>query len=98
MENLKFSRKVFSNKYECGSRGNIAVERQVWRIQDIEELVKRFMNLESQEGKKIRDRAKEPKVVCCKAIGKGGFSDRNLDAFISDISYFILNVTDITGV
>ncbi|RHN56617.1 putative 7-deoxyloganetin glucosyltransferase [Medicago truncatula] len=45
-------------------------------------LVKRFMNLESQEGKKIRDRAKEPKVVCCKAIGKGGFSDRNLDAFI----------------
>ena len=54
--------------------------------EDIEELVKRFMDLESQEGKKIRDRARELKVMCRKAIGKGGSSDRNLDAFISDIS------------
>jgi len=54
--------------------------------EDMEELVKRFMDLESQEGKKIRDRARELKVMCRKAIGKGGSSDRNLDAFISDIS------------
>ncbi|AES98784.1 putative UDP-glucuronosyl/UDP-glucosyltransferase [Medicago truncatula] len=54
--------------------------------EDIEELVKRFMDLENQEGKKIRDRARELKVMFRKAIGKGGSSDRNLDAFISDIS------------
>jgi hypothetical protein len=52
----------------------------------IVELVKRFMDLECQEGKKIRDRARELKVICHKAIAKGGSSDRNLDAFISDIS------------
>jgi len=44
------------------------------------------MDLESHEGKKIRDRAKELKIVCRKAIGKGGSSDRNLDTFMSDIS------------
>jgi len=54
--------------------------------EDMEELVKRFMDLESQEGKKIRDRARELRVMCGKAIGKGGSSDRNLDEFISDIS------------
>ncbi|CAL5189709.1 unnamed protein product [Lathyrus oleraceus] len=55
--------------------------------EDIEVLVKRFMDLESQEGKKIRDRAKELKVMCHKAIGKGGSSDKNLQAFFSDISF-----------
>jgi len=53
--------------------------------EDMEELVKRFMDLESQEGKKIRESARELKVMCGKAIGKGGSSDRNLDAFIRDI-------------
>lgn len=55
--------------------------------EDIEELVKRFMDVESQEGKKIRDRARDLKFMCHKAIGEGGSSYTNLDAFISDISF-----------
>ncbi|PNY14822.1 UDP-glycosyltransferase 87A2-like protein [Trifolium pratense] len=54
--------------------------------EDIEVLVTMFMDIESQEGRKIRDRARELKAMCRKAIGKGGSSDRNLNAFISDIS------------
>ncbi|KAJ1437572.1 UDP-glucuronosyl/UDP-glucosyltransferase [Sesbania bispinosa] len=54
--------------------------------ENIEGLVKRFMDLESQEGKKIRDRARELKAICHRAIGKGGSSDGNLDAFIRGIS------------
>ncbi|KAL9316550.1 hypothetical protein ACSQ67_017551 [Phaseolus vulgaris] len=52
----------------------------------IEKLVKRFMDLESQEGKQIRDRAREIRAMCLKAIGTGGSSDGNLDAFIRDIN------------
>ncbi|XP_027332918.1 UDP-glycosyltransferase 87A1-like [Abrus precatorius] len=54
--------------------------------ENIEEVVKRFMDIESQEGKKIRDRARGLKVICHRAIVKGGSSDGNLDAFIRDIS------------
>ncbi|WJX63658.1 7-deoxyloganetin glucosyltransferase [Trifolium repens] len=54
--------------------------------EDIEVLVKRFMDVENQEGRKIRDTARELKAMCHKAIGKGGSSDRNLNAFINDIS------------
>ncbi|QCD87983.1 UDP-glycosyltransferase 87A1-like [Vigna unguiculata] len=52
----------------------------------IEKLVNRFMDLESQEGKQIRDRASEIKAMCHRAIGTGGSSDGNLDAFIRYIS------------
>ncbi|TKY56524.1 UDP-glycosyltransferase 87A1 [Spatholobus suberectus] len=51
----------------------------------IEELVKRFMDHESQKGKEIRNRAREIKVICHRAIDTGGSSDGNLDAFIRDI-------------
>ncbi|XP_020228882.1 UDP-glycosyltransferase 87A1-like [Cajanus cajan] len=54
--------------------------------EEIEELVKRFMDVESQKGKEIRDRAREIKVMCHRAIATGGSSDGNLDAFIRDIS------------
>ncbi|CAJ1970677.1 unnamed protein product [Sphenostylis stenocarpa] len=52
----------------------------------IEKLVRRFMDLESQDGKQIRRRAREIKAMCHRAIGTGGSSDGNLDAFIRDIS------------
>ncbi|CAK8537857.1 unnamed protein product [Lathyrus sativus] len=55
--------------------------------EEIEVLVKSFMDLECEEGKKIRDRARELKVMFHKAIGKGGSSDKNLDAFFNDISF-----------
>ncbi|CAI8585902.1 unnamed protein product [Vicia faba] len=55
--------------------------------EDIEVLVEKFMDLESQEGKEIRDRARELKTMCHKAIGKGGSSYKNIDAFFNDISF-----------
>ncbi|XP_054790563.1 UDP-glycosyltransferase 87A1-like isoform X2 [Prosopis cineraria] len=54
--------------------------------EDISELVRRFMDLESREGKQIRDRARELKSLCVQAISKGGSSDGNLDSFLRDIS------------
>lgn len=69
--------KVWTSKF--GSEEIVAKEK-------IEELVKKFMDVESQKGKEIRDRAREIKVVCHKAIGVGGSSYGNLDAFIRDIS------------
>ena len=55
------------------------------RNEEISELVKRFMDLDSEEGRLIRDRARELKSVCVQAISKGGSSDANLDAFLQDI-------------
>lgn len=51
----------------------------------IEETVKGFMDIESTEGKKIRERARELKGICYRAVANGGSSDGNLDAFIRDI-------------
>ncbi|CAB4312427.1 unnamed protein product [Prunus armeniaca] len=53
--------------------------------EEIAELVQRFMDLESEEGKEMRKRAKQLQETCHGAIAKGGSSDRNLDAFIEDI-------------
>ncbi|KAK7300886.1 hypothetical protein RJT34_11737 [Clitoria ternatea] len=66
-------------KSKLGSEEIVAKE-------NIQELVKRFMDAESQEGKEIRDRARELKAICQRAIGAGGSSDENLNAFIKDIS------------
>ncbi|ONH99774.1 hypothetical protein PRUPE_6G050000 [Prunus persica] len=54
--------------------------------EEIAELVQRFMDLESKEGKEMRKRAKQLQETCHGAIAKGGSSDKNLDAFIEDIS------------
>jgi len=43
------------------------------------------MDLESQEGKQIRDRAREIKAMCHRAIGTGGSFDVNLDAFLRGV-------------
>ncbi|KAL6204351.1 hypothetical protein ACLB2K_021619 [Fragaria x ananassa] len=54
--------------------------------EEIAELVQRFMDVESNEGKEMRKRAKRLQETCHGAIAKGGSSDSNLDAFIKDIS------------
>ncbi|XP_015874644.2 UDP-glycosyltransferase 87A2-like isoform X3 [Ziziphus jujuba] len=54
--------------------------------EEIAELVQSFMNLESNEGKEIRKRARELSEVCHRAIGKSGSSETNLHAFIRDIT------------
>ncbi|KAM7256751.1 hypothetical protein ACFE04_012492 [Oxalis oulophora] len=54
--------------------------------EEISELVKRFMDLNNEETREIRQRAKEYREKCLQAIGKGGSTDANLDAFIKDIT------------
>lgn len=54
--------------------------------EEIAELVQRLMDVESNEGKEMRKRAKQLQETCHGAIAKGGSSDSNLDAFIKDIS------------
>ena len=53
---------------------------------EISELVKRFMDLESSDGKEMRKRVKEIQKYCHQAIAKSGSSDTNLDAFVKSIS------------
>ncbi|XP_050367454.1 UDP-glycosyltransferase 87A1-like [Argentina anserina] len=54
--------------------------------EEIAELVHWFMDVESNEGREMRKRAKQLQETCHGAIAKGGSSDSNLDAFIKDIS------------
>lgn len=54
--------------------------------EEIAGLVQRLMNVESKEGKEMRERAKQLQETCQGAIAKGGSSDSNLYAFIKDIS------------
>ncbi|XP_062086652.1 UDP-glycosyltransferase 87A1-like [Humulus lupulus] len=67
-------------KREVGSDENLIMKRD-----EIAELVGKFMDFESDVGKEIRKRAGELRDSCQRAIAKGGSSDSNLDAFISDI-------------
>ncbi|XP_054790567.1 UDP-glycosyltransferase 87A1-like [Prosopis cineraria] len=53
--------------------------------EEILKVLKMVMDLESKEGKKIRDKARELKALFRREIAKGGSSDLNLDAFVEDI-------------
>ncbi|XP_059430443.1 UDP-glycosyltransferase 87A2-like [Corylus avellana] len=55
--------------------------------EEIERLVKGFMDLESDEGKEVRRKARELQKICRQAIQKGGSTDASIDAFVSEISY-----------
>ncbi|PQM41086.1 UDP-glycosyltransferase 87A1 [Prunus yedoensis var. nudiflora] len=59
--------------------------------EEIVQLVQRFMDLESKEGKEMRERAKQLQETCQGAIAKGGSSDTNLDAFIKDVFHKTIN-------
>lgn len=54
--------------------------------EEISEIVRRFMDLSSSEGKQMRDRAKKLKDICHRATLEGGSSRHNLDEFIRSIS------------
>jgi UDP:flavonoid glycosyltransferase YjiC (YdhE family) len=53
---------------------------------EISELVKKFMDRESNEGNEMKKRAKQLQKACRGAIADGGSSETNLEAFIRDIS------------
>lgn len=57
------------------------VSRQV-----IAENVRRFMDLDGEDGKEIRKRASELQRACGEAVLKGGSSYSDVDAFIGDMS------------
>ncbi|XVF46188.1 hypothetical protein PTKIN_Ptkin03bG0007200 [Pterospermum kingtungense] len=80
------SRQIMED-WKNGWRVNTMVEAEkLVTKEDIAELVRRFMDGESNEGKEIRKRAKELKDKCVVAISEGGSSSANLDAFINSIS------------
>lgn len=54
--------------------------------EEIAALVQRFMDLESNEGKEIRERGRELGEICQRATQKGGSSETYLKAFIHGIS------------
>ncbi|KAK6234574.1 UDP-glucuronosyl/UDP-glucosyltransferase - like 10 [Theobroma cacao] len=54
--------------------------------EEIAGIIRRFMNLESEEGKEMRKRAKKLSQVCRQAVQKGGSSDTDLQAFVNDIA------------
>ncbi|GKV20726.1 hypothetical protein SLEP1_g30808 [Rubroshorea leprosula] len=62
-----------------------AMENLVTR-EEIAELVREFMDLQNDEGKEMRRRAKELKELCLHAIGGDGSLERSIKSFISNIS------------
>ncbi|KAJ4725506.1 UDP-glycosyltransferase [Melia azedarach] len=54
---------------------------------EISELVKRFMDLESGERKEISKRVEELKKICQAAAAESGSSITNMDALLKDISH-----------
>ncbi|GFZ13433.1 UDP-Glycosyltransferase superfamily protein [Actinidia rufa] len=67
-------------------RKGMGEEMHLVTREEIAGLVQRFMDLESEEGKEMRRRAKELREVSRKATSKGGSADTDIDAFIRDIS------------
>ncbi|KAL6979042.1 7-deoxyloganetin glucosyltransferase [Sarracenia purpurea var. burkii] len=65
-------------------QGMSAEEHMVTR-EEISEHVQRFINLESDEGKEIRARAKELRLICQRATSKGGSVEIGIDAFVQNI-------------
>ncbi|CAB4282126.1 unnamed protein product [Prunus armeniaca] len=53
--------------------------------EEIAGIVRRFMDLESEEGKEMRRKARELRDIYRQAIRKGGSTYANLEAFVSDI-------------
>ncbi|XP_022732304.1 UDP-glycosyltransferase 87A1-like [Durio zibethinus] len=72
-------------KIGCRVKKNKVGEHLVMR-EEIAELVRKFMDFESNDGKEMRRRARKVQETCQTAIAKGGSSDLNLDSFIKDIS------------
>jgi UDP:flavonoid glycosyltransferase YjiC (YdhE family) len=55
--------------------------------EEIARLVQGFMDLESDEAKEMRRKARQLQKICRQAIQKGGSTDASIDAFVTEISY-----------
>lgn len=68
-------------RLEAGGGGRNLVKRG-----EIAEIVKRFMAADSVEGREMRERVREWREICRRAVADGGSSHSNIDAFLKDIS------------
>ena len=66
-------------------RKKIGLEKLVTR-DEISDLVRKFMDAESDDIKEMRRRAKGLREACLKAVAPGGSTESNLDAFVDDVS------------
>ncbi|CAH8313360.1 unnamed protein product [Eruca vesicaria subsp. sativa] len=57
--------------------------------EEIKELVKRFMDGESEEGKEMRRRVCDLSEICHGSVSKTGSSDVNIDSFLKDITKIV---------
>ncbi|KAH7837206.1 hypothetical protein Vadar_011032 [Vaccinium darrowii] len=63
-----------------------AVNNDLVSREEIAQLVRRFMDPENVERKEMMKRARETREMFRRAIGKGGSSEKNFEAFLNDIS------------
>ncbi|KAF7120809.1 hypothetical protein RHSIM_Rhsim13G0046300 [Rhododendron simsii] len=56
------------------------------RREEIAKLVRRFMDSENVGRKELVERARKIRETCRRAIGKGGSSEKNFEAFMKDVS------------
>ncbi|KAA0067358.1 UDP-glycosyltransferase 87A1-like [Cucumis melo var. makuwa] len=80
------NRKKIVEDWKVGVRVNAVGGNDLVRREEIAKLVKRFMNSESVEGRKMRNRVSELKDICRRAVVEGGSSHSNMDAFIGRIT------------
>ncbi|XP_047318939.1 UDP-glycosyltransferase 87A2-like [Impatiens glandulifera] len=55
------------------------------RREDVADLVRRFMDLESQEGKETRRKAEELRLLCGRAVSEGGSVQVSIDDFVRNV-------------
>ncbi|OMO82905.1 UDP-glucuronosyl/UDP-glucosyltransferase [Corchorus capsularis] len=79
--------KIIVEDWKIGWRVNFKSENLVTR-EEISKLVQKFMDLENDEGKEMRQRAKELQEKCLHAMERNGSSETNINSFIQNMSHF----------
>nr|XP_048323973.1 UDP-glycosyltransferase 87A1-like isoform X2 [Ziziphus jujuba var. spinosa] len=82
VEDWKVGWRLNKNNNNVGAgEDNLVIKRE-----EIADLVKRFMDLESDEGKEMRRKVRQLQKISHGAIAEGGSSETNINAFIRDIA------------
>ncbi|KAG5567053.1 hypothetical protein RHGRI_002579 [Rhododendron griersonianum] len=68
-------------------RRGMADEEHLVMREEIASIVRRFMDLESDEVNEMRRKAEGLEEICRKAVSEGGSAESAIDSFIQDISY-----------
>ncbi|CAH8264213.1 unnamed protein product [Arabidopsis lyrata] len=82
--------KMIVEEWRVGMRIESKKQMELLIVSDeIKELVKRFMDGESEEGKEMRRRTCDLSGICRRAVAETGSSDANIDAFLKDITKIV---------